>query len=211
MRSAPPRGARVGDHRPRSVVAPLARPRSLCGVSGGVKPRTNGEQRVAESTRCRAGCQAVASRQAASRRLRCAPALRVTRRNRLTQGHPWPKTSFRPFLARSARTRRFGKSTPTSCVRHLSALFRSHQHGGAESLPCGGHSLESRGSTGRRRRRVRMTGIRFAAPARSGPGSRSAPRRNESAWACTGGPVSFPAPAQTPQSNTPRFPVPAHP
>ena len=58
---------------------------------------------------------------------------------------------------------------------------------------------------------LRMTGVRFATPARSGPGSRSAPRRNESAWACTGGPVSFPVPAHTPQSNTPRFPVPAQP
>ena len=81
----------------------------------------------------------------------------------------------------------------------------------AESLPGGDHSRETRASGRRRRRRVRMTGTRFAAPARSGPGSRSAPRRNESACACTGGPVSLPAPAQTPQSNTPRFPVPAQP
>ena len=54
-------------------------------VSGGVKPRINGEQRVAEATTCRVERQGVASRQAAPRLLRCAPALRVTRRNPLTQ------------------------------------------------------------------------------------------------------------------------------
>ena len=52
-------------------------------VSGGVKPRINGEQRASEATRCRAGHQEVASRQAASRLLRCAPALRVTCHNLL--------------------------------------------------------------------------------------------------------------------------------
>ena len=54
-------------------------------VNGGVKPRINGEQRVAEATTCRVERQGVASRQAALRLLRCAPALRVTRRNPLTQ------------------------------------------------------------------------------------------------------------------------------
>ena len=48
------------------------------GVSGGVDPRISGEQLASETTRCRAGHQEVASRQAASRLLRCAPALRVT-------------------------------------------------------------------------------------------------------------------------------------
>ena len=67
-------------------------------VSGGVDPRINGEQRVAGTTRCRAGRQDAASRQAASRLLRCAPALRVTRRNVLTHrvfmaGSELPATS----------------------------------------------------------------------------------------------------------------------
>ena len=47
-------------------------------VNGGVNPRISGEQRASETTRCRAGHQEVASRQAASRLLRCAPALRMT-------------------------------------------------------------------------------------------------------------------------------------
>ena len=47
-------------------------------VNGGPDPRISGEQRASETTRCRAGHQEVASRQAASRLLRCAPALRVT-------------------------------------------------------------------------------------------------------------------------------------
>ena len=63
--------------------SPSASPTS--GVSGGVKPRINGEQRVAEAITCRVERQGVASRQAALRLLRCAPALRVTRRNPLTQ------------------------------------------------------------------------------------------------------------------------------
>ena len=54
-------------------------------VNGGVKPRINGEQRVAEATTCRVERQRIASRQAALRLLRCAPAPRVTRRNPLTQ------------------------------------------------------------------------------------------------------------------------------
>ena len=54
-------------------------------VNGGVDPRINGEQHAAGPTRCRARRQDVAPRQAASRLLRCAPALRVTRRNPLTQ------------------------------------------------------------------------------------------------------------------------------
>ena len=54
-------------------------------VNGGVKPHINGEQRVAEATTCRVERQGVESRQAAPRLLRCAPALRVTRRNPLTQ------------------------------------------------------------------------------------------------------------------------------
>ena len=40
------------------------------------------------------------------------------------------------------------------------------------------------------------------ASAGSGPGSRSAPRRNESAWAWTGAPASLPAPPQTPRSSS---------
>ena len=51
------------------------------GVSGGVKPRINGEQHAPGTTRCSAGRQWVTSRQAATRLLRCAPALQVTRRN----------------------------------------------------------------------------------------------------------------------------------
>ena len=53
-------------------------------VSGGVKPRINGEQHAPGTTRCSAGRQWVTSRQAATRLLRCAPALQVTRRNPLT-------------------------------------------------------------------------------------------------------------------------------
>ena len=68
------------------------------GVSGGVDRRINGEQRVVGTTRCRAGRQDAASRQASSRLLRCAPALRVTRRNVLTHrvfmaGSELPATS----------------------------------------------------------------------------------------------------------------------
>ena len=59
--------------------------RELNVVNGGVKPHINGEQRVAEATTCRVERQGVESRQAAPRLLRCAPALRVTRRNPLTQ------------------------------------------------------------------------------------------------------------------------------
>ena len=72
-----------------------------------------------------------------------------------------------------------------------------------ESSPCGGAA--------RRRRRVRTTGIRFAAAPRSGPGSRSPAVGVESVWAWTGAPVSFPVPAHKPQSKIPRLPVPAHP
>ena len=66
-------------------------------------------------------------------------------------------------------------------------------------------------SAGRRRRRVRRVGGRFASRGWSGPGSRSAPLRNESGWACTYGPVSSPLPPHTPHSKTPRRPEPAHP
>ena len=59
-------------------------PPAAQSVVGGVDPRTNGEQRAAGTTRCRAGRQDVASRQAAPRLLRYAPALVVTRRNLLT-------------------------------------------------------------------------------------------------------------------------------
>ena len=68
-------------HRPRRCHMPPVQP----GVNGGVKPRINGEQRVAEATTCRVERQRIASRQAALRLLRCAPAPRVTRRNPLTQ------------------------------------------------------------------------------------------------------------------------------
>ena len=54
-------------------------------VNGGAKPRISGEQRVAEATTCGVERQGVASRQAALRLLRCAPALRVTQRNPLTR------------------------------------------------------------------------------------------------------------------------------
>ena len=97
-------------------------------VSGGVKTRINGEQRASEATRCRAGHQEGASRQAASRLLRCAPALRVTCHNLLIRlafmaGSQLPAVTD-PF----ADIRRSRMSTPTSCVRQISALLRSHQH-----------------------------------------------------------------------------------
>ena len=68
---------------PGTIVATLQTPTSgaSAGVNGGVKPHINGEQRVAEATTCRVERQRVESRQAAPRLLRCAPALRVTRRN----------------------------------------------------------------------------------------------------------------------------------
>ena len=73
------------ESRTASQHMPDRRACSLYAVSGGVKPRINGEQRVAEATTCRVERQGVASRQAALRLLRCAPALRVTGRNPLTQ------------------------------------------------------------------------------------------------------------------------------
>ena len=77
------------DGEPRGAVdAPPRRPERPppgAAVNGGVDPRINGEQHAAGPTRCRARRQDVAPRQAASRLLRCAPALRVTRRNPLTQ------------------------------------------------------------------------------------------------------------------------------
>ena len=97
-------------------------------VSGGVDPRTNGEQRVAGTTRCRAGRQDATSRQASSRLLRCAPALRVTRRNVLTH-RVFMAGSELPAISRPiCETRRPRKSIPISCVRHLSAVSHSHQH-----------------------------------------------------------------------------------
>ena len=103
-------------------------------VSGGVKPRISGEQRASEATRCRAEHQEVASRQAASRLLRCAPALRVTCHNLLIRlafmaGSQLPAVTD-PF----ARTHRSRMSTPTSCVRQISALLRSHQHPWSRSI-----------------------------------------------------------------------------
>ena len=65
---------------------------------GGVDPHINGEQRGAGTTRCGNGRQEATSGQAASRLLRCASALRVTRRNHLTHqvfmaGSELPTTS----------------------------------------------------------------------------------------------------------------------
>ena len=97
-------------------------------VSGGAKPRINGAQRASEATRCRAGHQEVASRQAASRLLRCAPALRVTCHNLLIRRAFMAGSQLPAVTGPFARTRRSRMSTPTSCVRHISALLRSHQH-----------------------------------------------------------------------------------
>ena len=77
MISTTPHGVlwRLLDFPRRSLVgAALGRLQSLRSdhhpsVSGGAKPRINGEQRASEATRCRAGHQEVASRQAASRLL----------------------------------------------------------------------------------------------------------------------------------------------
>ena len=83
-----PGGAAVPQHALRDQLLGPLPVRALCllaPVNGGVKPRINGEQRVAEATTCRVERQRIASRQAALRLLRCAPAPRVTRRNPLTQ------------------------------------------------------------------------------------------------------------------------------
>ena len=81
-RNAP---GRTTEKRPRTVSVNRDAVKREQTVNGGVKPHINGEQRVAEATTCRVERQGVASRQAAPRLLRCAPALRVTRRNPLTQ------------------------------------------------------------------------------------------------------------------------------
>ena len=76
--------ARIGTEADNHHMAPfhtIGRPR----VVGGVKPRINGEQHAPGTTRYSAGRQGVTSRQAATRLLRCAPALQVTRRNPLTR------------------------------------------------------------------------------------------------------------------------------
>ena len=57
----------------------------LHAVDGGVKPLIYGEQGAFETTRCSAGHQGVTSGQAASRLLRCAPALRVPQHNPLVR------------------------------------------------------------------------------------------------------------------------------
>ena len=114
--------------------APSSGPRSsgVAGVArcvnGGVDPRINGEQRVSEATRCRAGHQEVASRQAASRLLRCAPALRVTCRNLLIRLAFMAGSELPAITGPFARTCRFRMSTPISCVRQIPAVLRSHQH-----------------------------------------------------------------------------------
>ena len=107
------------------------------GVSGGVDRRINGEQRVVGTTRCRAGRQDAASRQASSRLLRCAPALRVTRRNVLTHrvfmaGSELPATS-RPTSSPEVN--------PHIFVRHLSAVSHSHQQLEGRTRPVPGGRL----------------------------------------------------------------------
>ena len=113
-------GSRMATKRKKLRIAAL--------VVGGVKPRINGEQHAPGTTRCSAGRQGVTSRQAATRLLRCAPALQVTRRNPLTRlvfmagsrasGHRRPNSEITSLQM----------STPPSCVRHLQALFRRRQH-----------------------------------------------------------------------------------
>ena len=97
------------------------------GVVGGVKPRINGEQHAPGTTRCSAGRQGVTSRQAATRLLRCAPALQVTRRIPLTRLVFMAGSELPAIAGPVSRTRRSKMSTPTSCVRHLQALFRRRQ------------------------------------------------------------------------------------
>ena len=118
-------------HASSARIRRVVHPRQLSArrdVSGGVKPRINGEQRASEATRCRAGHQEVASRQAASRLLRCAPALRVTCHNLLIRLAFMAGSQLPAVTGPFARTRRSRMSTPTSCVRQISALLRSHQH-----------------------------------------------------------------------------------
>ena len=96
-------------------------------VVGGVKPRINGEQHAPGTTRCSVGRQGVTSRQAATRLLRCAPALQVTRRNPLTRLVFMAGSELPAIADPIPRTRLSKMSTPTSCVRHLQALFRRRQ------------------------------------------------------------------------------------
>ena len=112
-------------------------------VNGGVDPRINGEQRVSEATRCRAGHQEVASRQAASRLLRCAPALRVTCRNLLIRLAFMAGSELPAITGPFARTCRSRMSTPISCVRQIPAVLRSHQHPTAGTASRRGTRLSS--------------------------------------------------------------------
>ena len=97
-------------------------------VVGGVKPRINGEQHAPGTTKCSVGRQGVTSRQAATRLLRCAPALQVTRRNPLTRLVFMAGSELPAIADPVPRTHLSKMSTPTSCVRHLQALFRRRQH-----------------------------------------------------------------------------------
>ena len=109
------------------------------GVVGGVKPRINGEQHAPGTTRCSAGRQGVTSRQAATRLLRCAPALQVTRRNPLTRlvfmagselpaiAGPIPRSRrsrCQPLHLVFAIYRRFFAAVNTRCMRAVSPEFR---------------------------------------------------------------------------------------
>ena len=111
-------------------VASVRATESQCSASfvvGGVKPRINGEQHAPGTTKCSVGRQGVTSRQAATRLLRCAPALQVTRRNPLTRLVFMAGSELPAIADPVPRTRLSKMSTPTSCVRHLQALFRRRQ------------------------------------------------------------------------------------
>ena len=103
---------------------------------------------VAGTTRCRAGRQDAASRQASSRLLRCAPALRVTRPNVLTHrvfmaGSELPATSrpicentsspeVNPHILCSPFIRGFSQPPTRVCVR--GSARRQYRHSGCGRL-----------------------------------------------------------------------------
>ena len=116
---------------------------------------------VAGTTRCRAGRQDAASRQASSRLLRCAPALRVTRPNVLTHrvfmaGSELPATSrpicentsspeVNPHILCSPFIRGFSQPPTVGGRRRRSAHRSDHLHLARRGLPA--HRCSGRASS----------------------------------------------------------------
>ena len=100
------------------------------GVVGGVKPRINGEQHAPGTTRCSVGRQGVTSGHLKGRSAAEEPRSGLTRRNALTRLVFMAGSELPAIADPIPRTRLSKMSTPTSCVRHLQALFRRRQHHG---------------------------------------------------------------------------------